>query len=156
MNHWLLKSEPSAFSIDDLRKRPRRREHWDGVRNYQARNFMREMRRGDLGFFYHSSCPEPGIAGIVEVVREAYPDPSALDPESPYHDPRATAADPRWFMVDVEYRHSFEPLIGLAELRAHPELADMAILRRGNRLSVTPVTADEWNFIASLAGHRKR
>ncbi|MDR2878108.1 MAG: EVE domain-containing protein [Chromatiales bacterium] len=156
MNHWLLKSEPSTFSIDDLRKRPRRREHWDGVRNYQARNFMREMRCGDLGFFYHSSCPEPGIAGIVEVIREAHPDPSALNPESPYYDPRARANDPRWYMVDVEYRHEFDPFIDLRELRAHPELENMTILRRGNRLSITPVTIAEWNFINALGADRKR
>jgi predicted RNA-binding protein with PUA-like domain len=152
MNFWLLKSEPSTFSIDDLKNRPDGRDHWDGVRNYQARNHLRAMRTGDLAFFYHSSCARPGIVGIMRIVREAYPDPSALDPESPYHDPRASADDPRWVMVDVEYQQHVDPLISLDELRRHPELEGMIILRRGNRLSVTPVSADEWRFICSLAG----
>jgi predicted RNA-binding protein with PUA-like domain len=152
VNYWLLKSEPSTFSIDDLMRRPGRREHWDGVRNYQARNHLRAMRVGDLAFFYHSSCAEPGIVGIVRIVREAYPDPSALDPESPYHDPRASAGDPRWFMVDVEFERRIDPPVTLTELRRHPELGELTILRRGNRLSVTPVSADDWDFILSLAG----
>lgn len=155
MNYWLLKSEPSTFSIDDLLGRPDRREHWDGVRNYQARNHMRAMRQDDLAFFYHSSCAEPGIVGTVRIVRKAYPDPSALDPDSPYHDPRASADDPRWFMVDVEYQRRIDPTIGLPELRSHPELVGMTILRRGNRLSVTPVSADEWRFILDLADRRQ-
>jgi predicted RNA-binding protein with PUA-like domain len=154
MNYWLLKSEPASFSIDDLIKRPGRREHWDGVRNYQARNHLRAMRQGDLAFFYHSSCAEPGIVGTVRIVREAYPDPSALDPDSPYHDPRASTDDPRWSMVDVEYQRRVDPPIGLPELRSHPELAGMIVLRRGNRLSVTPVSADEWRFILALADRR--
>lgn len=150
MNYWLLKSEPSTFSIDDLMNRPGSREHWDGVRNYQARNHLRAMRAGDLAFFYHSSCAQPGIVGIMRIVREAYPDSSALDPASPYHDPRASAEDPRWFMVDVEFERRIDPPITLAELRRHPEL-DLLILRRGNRLSVTPVSADDWHFVLSLA-----
>jgi predicted RNA-binding protein with PUA-like domain len=153
VNYWLLKSEPSTFSIDDLMNRPARREHWDGVRNYQARNHLRAMRAGDLAFFYHSSCAQPGIVGIMRIVREAYPDSSALDPASPYHDPRATAEDPRWFMVDVEFERRIDPPITLTELRRHPEL-DLLILRRGNRLSVTPVSADDWHFVLSLAGLR--
>ncbi|MDX9739619.1 MAG: EVE domain-containing protein [Gammaproteobacteria bacterium] len=154
MNYWLLKSEPSTFSIDDLMNRPDRREHWDGVRNYQARNHLRAMRSGDLAFFYHSSCAQPGIVGTMRIVREAYPDPSALDPASPYHDPRASADDPRWFMVDVEYQQRIDPPIGLNELRSHPELEGLIILRRGNRLSVTPIEAEEWRFILSLASRR--
>lgn len=154
MNHWLLKSEPSTYAIDDLIAQPGRRDHWDGIRNYQARNFLRAMKRGDLAFFYHSSCPTPGIVGVVRIVREAYPDPTARDPESPYHDPRATSDEPRWSMVDVEFVHRIDPLISLAEMRHFPELADMVILRRGNRLSVTPVTADEWRFITALADRR--
>lgn len=156
MNYWLLKSEPAAFSIADLKARPGRREHWDGVRNYQARNYLRAMHVGDLAFFYHSSCAAPGIVGIVRIARAAYPDPSALDPASPYYDPRATPDAPQWFMVDVVYRRAFEPEIGLSELRAHEELSGMAILRKGNRLSVTPVTAGEWSFILTLAERRAR
>lgn len=156
MNYWLLKSEPSTFSFADLRARPGSREHWDGVRNYQARNYLRAMQVGDLAFFYHSSCAVPGIAGIVSIERAAYPDPSALDPNSPYYDPRSTPDAPRWFMVDVRHRRAFDPEIGLHELRAHEELSGMVVLRKGNRLSVTPVTADEWNFILSLADRRAR
>ncbi len=156
MNYWLLKSEPSSFSLAHLRARPGSREPWDGVRNYQARNHMRAMKTGDKAFFYHSSCAVPGIAGIVRIVREAYPDPSALNPASPYYDPRATVDEPRWSMVDVQFERAFEPEIGLQELRAHEELSGMAILRRGNRLSVTPVNAEEWNVILSLADRRSR
>ena len=149
MKHWLFKTEPDTFGIDDLAAAPRRTTPWEGVRNYQARNLMRdEMRRGDLGFFYHSSCAEPGIQGIVEVVREAYPDPTAFDPDSRYHDPAGDPAAPRWQMVDVKLVRRFE------ELRRHAagKLADMVVLRRGNRLSITPVTSAEWRFILSLAG----
>ncbi len=153
MSYWLLKSEPDVFSIDDLRASPGRRTSWDGVRNYQARNFMRdEMRRGDLAFYYHSNCPEPGIVGIVEVVREAYPDDTAHDPESRYHDPKSSPEKPRWHMVDVKYRRKLKREIGLAELKAHSEgpLRGFQLLRRGNRLSVMPVGEAHWNFILSL------
>lgn len=156
MNYWLLKSEPITFSLAHLQARPQGREPWDGVRNYQARNHLRAMKAGDQAFFYHSSCAVPGIAGIVRIVRDAYPDPSALNPTSPYYDPRSTVDAPRWFMVDVQYERAFEPEIGLQELRAHEELLDMIVLRRGNRLSVTPVTTAEWNFILSLATRRSR
>ncbi|MCP5150853.1 MAG: EVE domain-containing protein [Ectothiorhodospiraceae bacterium] len=151
MAYWLMKSEPSVFGIDDLAKRPRKTEPWDGVRNYQARNMMRdEMKKGDLAFFYHSSCPEPGVVGIVKVAREAYPDESALDPESKYHDPKSTPDDPRWYCVDVRLERKLSRTIGLAELKAQPALAGMQLLRRGNRLSVMPVSDAEWEYILGL------
>jgi predicted RNA-binding protein with PUA-like domain len=149
--HWLMKSEPDEFSIDDLAKAPKKTTPWFGVRNYQARNFMRdEMRLGDLAFFYHSSCPEPGIAGIVEVSRLAYPDATQFDPESGYYDAKATRAAPRWFNVEVKLVRKTR-LVTLPELRAVHGLEDMVILRRGNRLSITPVTAAEWKIVERLA-----
>jgi predicted RNA-binding protein with PUA-like domain len=151
MRYWLMKSEPDEFSIDDLVRSPRRETAWFGVRNYQARNFMRdEMKVGDRAFFYHSSCPEPGIAGIVEVSARAHPDATQFDPESPYHDPKSTRENPRWVGVDVRLVARTR-LVPLAELRAQPALADMVILRRGNRLSITPVTAAEWKVVERLA-----
>lgn len=151
MNHWLLKSEPDTFSIADLARRPGRTEHWDGVRNYQARNYLRDgMRRGDLAFFYHSSCAVPGIAGIVEIVREGYPDFTAFDPGHPHYDPGSTPDKPRWYMVDVRLRRRFKHVISLQELKACPALAGMRLLARGNRLSVLPVTAAEWSAILAL------
>ncbi len=153
MSNWLFKSEPDAFSIDDLQAMPKRTDHWDGIRNYQARNFMRDdMQPGDRGFFYHSSCPEPGIVGTVEVVSNAYPDHTALDPESDYHDPKATEAEPRWCMVDVKFTGKFDSVITLAELKTMPELADMKLLNKGNRLSIMPVSDEHWNLIMSAAG----
>ena len=150
MRYWLMKSEPDVFGIDDLAKRPKKTEPWNGVRNYQARNFMRDdMKRGDLVFFYHSSCPQPGIAGIVKVSRNAYPDETQFDSDSEYFDPKATRDNPRWMNVDVTLVRK-TPLIGVQELRSHPELASMQILKRGNRLSITPVSTDEWAFIMSL------
>ena len=154
MKYWLFKSEPETFGIDDLAKSPRRTTAWEGVRNYQARNMMRdEMRRGDLGFFYHSSCDVPGIQGVVEVVREAHPDASAFDPDSPYHDPASDPANPRWQLVDVRLVRRFARPVTLEELKRHADgkLKDMIVLRRGNRLSITPVTPTEWKFILSLA-----
>ena len=155
MKYWLFKSEPDAFSIDALAAAPRRTSHWDGVRNFQARNMMRdEMKRGDLGFFYHSSCAEPGIAGIVKVVREGYPDHTAFDAGSGYFDADSDPSSPRWFMVDVQLVRRFAQPVTLERLRRHAEgrLKDMLILRRGNRLSITPVTEQEWKFINTLAG----
>jgi len=151
MRHWLMKSEPDEFSIDDLVRSPRQETAWFGVRNYQARNYMRdEMKVGDRAFFYHSSCAEPGIAGIVEVCSAAHPDATQFDPKSPYHDPKSTRENPRWVGVDVRLLAKTR-LVPLAELRARPELADMVILRRGNRLSITPVTRSEWKVIERLA-----
>jgi predicted RNA-binding protein with PUA-like domain len=150
MRYWLMKSEPSEFSIDDLVKELCKTVGWWGVRNYQARNFMRDdMRLGDQAFFYHSSCPEPGIAGIVEVVKLAYPDPTQFDPKSEYYDAAATRDKPRWLNVDVTLLKKTR-LVPLAELRTHRELAEMRVLQRGNRLSITPVEAGEWKFIAKL------
>ncbi|MDW8468739.1 MAG: EVE domain-containing protein [Burkholderiales bacterium] len=147
MRYWLMKSEPRECSFDDVLAAPKRTTAWTGVRNYQARNFMRDaMRPGDGVLFYHSSCAEPGIAGIAEVASTAYPDPTQFDPESPYYDPRATRAAPRWVCVDVRALRRI-PFIGLSELRRHAALRDMTVLRRGNRLSITPVTAAEWRYI---------
>ena len=152
MASWLLKSEPSCYSLDTLRGKPRRTDHWDGVRNYQARNFLRAMQVGDEGFFYHSSCAEPGVVGVVEVVREAYPDPTAWDPEHDHHDPRSTPERPLWFMVDVRYVRALKHAVTLTQMRDEPRLADMPLLRRGNRLSVLPVTPEHRAVILELAG----
>ncbi len=152
MAYWLMKSEPDAFGIDDLAKRPNQTEPWNGVRNYQARNFMRDgMKKGDLAFFYHSSCAEPGIAGIVEIVRAAYPDPTARNPESPYYEPRATADNPVWVMVDVRLKKKLKHPVALKLLKSLKPLAGMQLLQRGNRLSILPVTEKEWDIILKLA-----
>ncbi len=150
VNYWLMKSEPDAFSIDDLASTSRQTEHWDGVRNYQARNFMRAMKRGDHAFFYHSNCAEPGIVGIVKVVREAYPDFTAVDPKSPYFDSRSSADNPRWYMVDVRLVRRLKRLISLGELKRHRALRSMRLVQRGNRLSIMPVTPAQWATILKL------
>lgn len=147
-NYWLMKSEPSCFSMEDLQKSPGQITHWDGVRNYQARNFMRDdMKKGDLVFFYYSNCDKPGIVGVVEIVSDAYPDHTALDPESEHPDPKSTAENPRWYMVDIRFKEKFSRIITLSELRSYSELDKMILLRKGNRLSVLPVSAAEWTFI---------
>jgi len=149
MRYWLMKSEPDEFSIDDLARARRRGSAWFGVRNYQARNFMRDqMQIGDQVLFYHSSCPEPGIAGLAEVCTKAYPDETQFDPKSKYYDAKATRESPRWVNVDVRFIKKTR-LLGLAELREHRELAGMRLLARGNRLSITPVDPDEWKFITT-------
>jgi predicted RNA-binding protein with PUA-like domain len=152
MNHWLLKSEPDAFSIDDLASRPRRTAHWDGIRNYQARNYMRDgMRKGDLAFFYHSSCATPGIVGICEIVSGAYPDPSAFDPGSAYFDAGSDPDQPRWLMVDVKFRRRTRRLISLEEIKQHADrLEGFPLIRRGNRLSIMPVDQAHWDLILAL------
>ena len=152
MKHWLMKSEPEEFSIDDLKARPGRKEPWDGVRNYQARNMMRdEMRKGDQVFFYHSNCAVPGIAGIARVVKEAYPDPTAFDPHDKHYDPKSDPKDPRWFVVEVGFVKKFPRTITLTELRKHAAaLEGFALLRKGNRLSVMPVHEAHWNYVLSL------
>jgi predicted RNA-binding protein with PUA-like domain len=148
---WLMKSEPDVFGFDDLLAAPGRTTSWEGVRNYQARNFMRdEMAVGDRVLYYHSNAEPAGVAGIAEVARAAYPDPTAFDPASAYHDPKSDPADPVWLMVDVRAVEGFPRVVTLAELRAEPALAEMVALRRGNRLSVTPVTAAEWKAVCRL------
>ena len=150
MNYWLMKSEPSVFGIDDLAQAPGKTAAWWGVRNYQARNFMRDrMTVGDRVFFYHSSCLEPGIAGIARVSKRAYPDETQFNRQSKYFDPKASRDRPRWFNVDVTLVKKTR-VFGLPELRAHPELASMRVLQRGNRLSITPVEPDEADFIMKL------
>ncbi len=150
MRYWLMKSEPSEVSIDDLARMPKKTVPWFGVRNYQARNFMRdEMQVGDPVLFYHSSCEEPGIAGIAKVASKPYPDDTQFNSKGKYFDPKSSRENPRWIHVDVQLVKKTR-LIGLPELREHKALADMRILQRGNRLSITPVTPEEWAFIESL------
>ena len=144
-----MKSEPDAYSIDDLERDGR--EGWDGIRNYQARNMMRDdMRIGDDVFFYHSNCKEPGVVGVARVASEPYPDPTQFDPESKYHDPKSSKDDPRWILVDVEFVRKLERTITLAEIKQHPGLDDMILTRRGNRLSIMPVSREHWELILSL------
>ncbi len=150
MAYWLMKSEPGEFSIDDLYRRPERSEHWDGVRNYQARNFMRDMKKGDQVLFYHSNCETPGVVGIARVVREAYPDHTAFDPDDPHYDPKSDPENPRWLMVDVQYVRKLRRTIPLQELKENPELAAMALVRKGNRLSVMPVSEAEWQAVLEM------
>ncbi len=146
-----MKSEPDAFGINDLYKKPNQTEHWDGVRNYQARNMMRDaMKLGDQVFFYHSNCEQPGIVGIMEVVKEGYPDFTAFDPDDAHFDPKSDPDKPRWMMVDVRFVKTLSRTISLRELKARQELVNMAVVRPGNRLSIMPVSADEWQFILGL------
>jgi predicted RNA-binding protein with PUA-like domain len=148
-NHWLMKSEPDAFSIDDLKRK--KHEAWDGVRNYQARNYMRDgMRVGDKVFFYHSNCAEPGIVGIAEVATDAYPDPSQFDPKSKYFDAGSSRDNPRWMLVDVKFVKKLKRTITLKELQADTALDGMLLLRKGSRLSVQPVEAAHWQHILAL------
>ncbi len=151
MQYWLMKSEPDVFSIDHLKQMPEQTDHWDGVRNYQARNMMRDqMKVGDQVFFYHSNTKEPGIVGIMEIVREGYPDHTALDPESRYFDPKSSQENPRWYMVDVRYKRHLQKNITLTELKQHQALQEMPLVRRGNRLSIMPVTTEQWRYILDL------
>jgi predicted RNA-binding protein with PUA-like domain len=153
MNYWLMKSEPSSFSLDDLKCRPNSTEHWDGVRNYQARNFLRdEIKVGDGVLFYHSNCAEPAIVGLAKVVRAGYADYTALDSREKHFDPKATDDNPVWFMVDVQYLCHLPRSLSRDDLRQHPLLADMGVLRKGNRLSVQPVKAEEWRAVLTLSG----
>jgi predicted RNA-binding protein with PUA-like domain len=151
VNYWLMKSEPESFGIMDLYDKPNQTEHWDGVRNYQARNMMRDdMKIGDQAFFYHSNCDEPGIVGIIEVVKEGYPDFTAFDSNNVHFDPKSNPEAPRWIMVDVRFIKHLSRIITLKELKQKAELADLALVRAGNRLSIMPVTQKQWNFILSL------
>jgi predicted RNA-binding protein with PUA-like domain len=152
MAYWLMKSEPDVFGIAHLEKSPEQTESWDGVRNYQARNFMRDqMKTRDQVFFYHSNCREPGIVGIAEVVREGYPDHTAFDPESKYYDPKSSPDRPRWYMVDIRFVRRLRRTIPLQELREHAEtMPDFPLLKKGSRLSVMPVSEEEWEYILGL------
>ncbi len=150
--YWLMKSEPSVFSIDDLAKAPKQTTYWDGVRNYQARNFMREMQIGDQVLFYHSNADPPAVVGIAEVVKTAYPDPTQFDKADDHYDPQSDPTSPRWDMVDVRLVRKFRQPISLDRLREEPALKGMVLLRKGSRLSVQPVTQQEWNHILKLAG----
>ncbi|MBE9515917.1 MAG: EVE domain-containing protein [Proteobacteria bacterium] len=151
MKYWLFKSEPEEFSIDDLKKKRSKTEHWDGVRNYQARNFMRDdMKIGDRGFFYHSNCEVPGIVGIVEIAKEGYVDHTAFDPDDSHYDPKSDPDKPRWIMVDVKFVERFTDTISLKQLKTNPKLADMRLVQKGNRLSVMPVEKKEWDTILKM------
>ena len=151
MRYWLMKTEPNEFGIDDFANCADQTEPWDGVRNYQARNMMRdEMKRGDRVFIYHSNCDEPGVVGIARIVREGYPDPTAFDPEDKHYDPKSDPDNPRWYHVDVKFVRKLRRTITLVELKAQPPLEGMALVRRGNRLSVMPVSEGEWEHILSL------
>jgi predicted RNA-binding protein with PUA-like domain len=150
-NYWLMKSEPDAFSIADLKKKGT--ASWDGVRNYTARNFIRDgMKKGDLAFFYHSSCPEPGVAGIMKITQGGHPDPTQFDPKSKYFDAKALPSAPRWFLVEVAFQKEAKKVVSLAQMKESPELKNMAMFKY-NRLSVSPVSEAEWRFIIGLKGH---
>lgn len=156
MAYWLMKSEPDCFSIDDLARKPKQTSPWDGVRNYQVRNMFRDqMKSGDLAFFYHSSCPEPGIYGVMEVVSNAYPDPTQFDPKADHYDPGSKQEEPRWLLVDVKFQRKLKRPILLAELREHEKkFAGLKILEKGSRLSVTPVRKEHWDAILKLEAVR--
>ena len=150
MANWLIKSEPSAYSIDDLSRD--RTEMWDGIRNYQARNMMRdEMKPGDRVLFYHSACKEPGVVGIAKVASKSYPDPTQFDKKSKYYDAKSDPEDPRWHLVDMRFVKKLKRPVSLAEIKAHPDLADMLLVKRGNRLSIMPVSDKHWETIIGLA-----
>ena len=151
MQYWLMKSEPDAFGIDDLATMPEQTEHWDGVRNYQARNMMRDdMKLGDKVFFYHSNCDEPGIVGIAEICREGYPDFTAFDPDNKHFDPKSNPDKATWIMVDVRFVRKLSRTITLKELKEHPTLSGLTLLRKGNRLSIMPVSKPDWDYIINL------
>ena len=154
MKYWLMKTEPTVFSFDDLKEKPRSTDHWEGVRNYQARNYMKEMKKGDRILFYHSNSEEPGIVGIAEITTEAYPDFFSWDSKSRYYDPRSTPENPRWYMVDVTWKKAFKKIVTLKELKADPQLRTMKVLQKGQRLSVMPVTDEEFEIVAALGMQR--
>lgn len=150
MNYWLMKSEPDAFGIDDLERVGT--EPWDGVRNYQARNFMRDdMKVGDKIFFYHSNCKEPGIVGIAEVASKPYPDPTQFDPDSKYYDPKSDPDEPRWMLVDVKFKRRTRRIISLREIKQHADVLDgLQLIKRGNRLSVMPIDKQHWDYLLGM------
>jgi predicted RNA-binding protein with PUA-like domain len=153
MNYWLMKSEPDAFSFEDLKARPKQTEPWDGVRNYQARNFMRDaMKVGDLVLFYHSNTKPPGVVGIARVASRPYPDPTAFEKRSKYYDPKSDPKNPRWILVDVAFEADFKRQVPLDEMKSMPALSEMRVLQRGNRLSITPVTKAEFQAIRQAGG----
>jgi predicted RNA-binding protein with PUA-like domain len=152
MQYWLFKSEPDAFSIDDLASKPKQTEHWDGIRNYQARNYLRdEVKQGDQVLFYHSSCKEVGIAGLAEVVKEAYPDHSQFNPESKYFDPKASPDNPRWVMVDVQFKQKFSKVLPLAEIKNMLAISEIGLVKKGHRLSIMPVNENEFSILLKAA-----
>jgi len=152
MAYWLFKTEPDAFSIDDLASRPNQTEPWDGVRNYQARNFLRDdIALGDLVYIYHSSCKNVGIAGVAEVVKAGYPDTTQFDPESKYFDPKSDPATPRWFRVDVKFVEKFEKVLALSDIKQMQEITELPLVKKGGRLSVMPVTEQEWQQLYAAA-----
>lgn len=152
MRYWLMKSEPDEFGIEDLKNRPDQTEGWDGVRNYQARNFMRdEMREGDLAFFYHSNTRVPGVVGIMRISREGYPDDTAFNPDDPHYDPKSDPDKPRWYRVDVTFERELDRVIPLTEIKDHAdELDGLPLVRKGNRLSVMPIDKEHWDFILGM------
>lgn len=154
MRYWLMKSEPDTFSLDDLKSRPGKREPWDGIRNYQARNFMRdEMGKGDRVLFYHSNCKEPGVVGLAEIASDAaYPDPTQFDSKSDYHDPRSSRDNPRWLLVDLKYKATFDRVVTLKQIKEDPKLQDMLVVRKGQRLSIQPVEKSDFDHICKLGG----
>ena len=149
--YWLMKSEPHVFSLADLKNSPYSTTYWDGVRNYQARNFMRDqMKKGDLVLYYHSNCDQPGVVGIAAVTKEAYPDHTSWDPDSNYFDPKSTKEDPRWFMVDITWKRAFKRLVSLQEMKETPKLAEMRVVQRGQRLSVQPVEKRHFDLVVKM------
>ena len=156
MNHWLFKTEPGTFSWTDLKKSPQKRTAWEGVRNYQARNFFKEMNIGDLVFFYHSVVKPLSIMGIARVVKSAYPDHHQFDPASKYHDSSSSMDNPRWLMVDIEWVEDFNPPVAREQLQSEPGLKNMMLLQKGSRLSIQPVTAEEWKIVLSIGKHSKK
>ncbi|WJG09496.1 EVE domain-containing protein [Aliiglaciecola sp. LCG003] len=148
MNYWLFKTEPDAFSIDDLSNRPNQTEHWDGIRNYQARNFLRdEVKKGDKVFIYHSSCKQVGIAGLAEVAQEAYADHTQFNPESNYYDPKSSVENPRWFMVDVRFVEKFNHVLSLKAIKQMPQISQIGLVKKSHRLSIMPVTEVEFEHL---------
>jgi len=153
MAYWLMKSEPDVYSIDHLRSQKRKTDYWDGIRNYQARNFMRDqMKKGDLAFFYHSNCAEPAVVGIMEIACTAYPDHTAFNSNEKYFDAKSDPDNPRWLMVDVRFKKKFKNPVTLQSIKAQKKLGDMRLVQRGNRLSILPVAALEWRHIVKMAG----
>ena len=153
MAYWLFKSEPDVFGIEDLKACKNQTEPWDGIRNYQARNFLRDtIKTGDRVLFYHSRCQPPGIVGTATVVSDGYPDPTQFDPEAKYYDAKSDPENPRWYLVDVKLDAIWPGIVSLADLKANPELVEMKVVQRGQRLSIQPVTADEWDEVHKMAG----